>query len=133
MFNISLTRRYVPAVMLLTIFIIFSHVLINRVVNNNRSLAKIINVSGKQRMLSQRLIIVAQNYYEDFSQKEPFVKTLREIKKSHKYLMSLHLTPEIDNFYFNPDSGLDKHLKSYLQHFDNLLVLYNPIFIKPII
>ena len=130
MLNFSLTRRYIPAISLIAIFVIFSHILINKVVNNNKELAKIINISGKQRMLSQKLIILAQNYYEDFTQKQPLIDALNEIKQSHKYLISLHLTPEIDDFYNNKDHGLNKNLKKYLQHFDNLLILYNPMFIK---
>ena len=72
MFKLSLTKRYIPAVVLLVAFIIFSHVLISNVVSANKELAKIINVSGKQRMLSQRLIILGQDYYEDTLKKDIF-------------------------------------------------------------
>jgi len=131
MFGSSLTQRYIPAVILLVIFIISSHFIVGKIVNDNKELAKIINISGKQRMLSQRLIILAQNYYEDpfLKPKSVFVKALNEIKSAHKYLMTKNITKKLNEIYFGKNS-LDKHLQQYLKNFDNLLVLSNPIFIK---
>ena len=131
MFKLSLTQRYIPAIAMLVIFIISSHIVVSKIVNDNKELAKIINISGKQRMLSQRLIILAQNYYEDpfKKSKAKFTKALDEIKTAHKYLLSKNITKKLDEIYFGKDS-LDKHLKIYLKNFDNLLVLSNPIFLK---
>ncbi len=128
MFSLSLTKRYIPAIILLTLFIIFSHILINNVVDSNQDLAKIINISGKQRMLSQRLIILAQDYYEDTFKKQYLVDALNEIKSAHKYLLTKIITKKLHKIYY--ENGLDKDLRAYLQNFDNLLVLMNPIFIK---
>ena len=129
MFKLSLTKRYIPAIILLVIFIIFSHILISNVVSANKELAKIINVSGKQRMLSQRLIILGQDYYEDAFKKEPFIQALNEIKSAHKYLIAKNITQKLNTLYFKKD-GLNENLIKYLKHFDNLLVLSNPIFLK---
>ena len=131
MFNLSLTQRYIPAIVMLVIFIISSHFVVGKIVNDNKELAKIINISGKQRMLSQRLIILGQNYYENPFEKSKtiFVKALNEIKTAHKYLITKNITKKLDEIYFG-ENGLDKHLKQYLKHFDNLLVLSNPIFLK---
>jgi PAS domain S-box-containing protein len=128
MIKLSLTQRYIPAVLLLVIFVIFSHILIHNVVNANNELAKIINISGKQRMLSQRLIILGQDYYEDSLKIKPFKAALNEIKTAHKYLITKNITKRLDEIYFK--EGLDKNLKKYLKHFDNLLVLSNPMFLK---
>ena len=95
-FKLSLTKRYIPAIFLLVVFIVSSHLVISHIVNSNKELAKIINISGKQRMLSQRLIILGQNYYENFAKKEAFVKALKEIKQAHKYLCSKVLTKELE-------------------------------------
>ncbi|RLA83526.1 MAG: histidine kinase [Epsilonproteobacteria bacterium] len=128
MLNFSLTKRYIPAITLLVIFIVFSHILINNMVNSNKEFAKIINISGKQRMLSQRLIILAQDYYEDNARKPALQEALDEIKASHKYLLTRTITKELKRIYF--EKSLNGDLKIYLKHFDNLLVLNNPMFIK---
>ena len=128
MFKMSLTKRYIPAIMLLIFFIVFSHMLINNVVNSNAELAKIINISGKQRMLSQRLIILGQDYYENPLKIDLLKTSLNEIKNNHKYLLTKIITPEINAIYF--DEELDENLHKYLKHFENLLVLSSPIFLK---
>ncbi len=129
MFKLSLTQRYIPAILLLAIFIISSHLVISNVVNSNKELARIINVSGKQRMLSQRLIILGQNYYENSFKRPEFVKDLSDIKIAHDYLLSKVLTSKLNEIYYGKNS-LDKNLKRYLKHFDNLLLLNNPMFLK---
>ncbi len=128
MFKLSLTKRYIPAILLLVIFIIFSHVLISNVVKSNKELARIINISGKQRMLSQRLIVLGQAYYENYNKIKPFKKTLEEIQSAHKYLISKIITEQLNNIYFK--QNLDKNLSKYLKHFQNLLTLHNPLFLK---
>ena len=128
MFNLSLTKRYIPAVILLTVFVVLSHILINKVVNANDDLAKIINISGKQRMLSQRLIILAQDYYEDHSKKDKLLKALKEIRDAHKYLLSQVITEELYILYFR--KNLNVKLKEYLSNFDNLLKTNNIQFVK---
>jgi len=128
MFKMSLTKRYIPAIMLLIFFIVFSHMLIYNVVNSNTELAKIINISGKQRMLSQRLIILGQDYYENPLKIDLLKISLNEIKNNHKYLLTKIITPKINAIYF--DEELDENLHKYLKHFENLLVLSSPIFLK---
>ena len=132
LFKISLTKRYIPAVLLIAIFVISSHILISKVVSSNSEFAKIINISGKQRMLSQRLIILGKNYYENFYKKSNdkllLEKALKEIKTAHQFLLTKIITQELDEIYFK--KSLDDNLKKYLKNFDNLLIVNNPIFLK---
>jgi len=128
MFKISLTKRYIPSTILLIIFLIFSHLLRNHVANENQEFAKIINISGKQRMLSQQLIILSQAYYKDNSNKENFIKALYEMRTAHKYLLTKTLTSNIHDIYFK--QSLDKDLKIYLKYFDDLIISNKPIFLQ---
>jgi PAS domain S-box-containing protein len=131
MFRLSLTQRYIPAIIILAIFIISSHILITDTINSNKELAKIINISGKQRMLSQRLIIVGQNYFnnQNSTTKTDLLKVLNEMKISHDYLLTKVFTNKLCDIYFKKD-GLDDSLKKYLAHFDNLLKAQKPIYLK---
>ena len=76
LFKIPLTKRYIPAISLIAFFTIFSHILINKITNSSKELAKIINISGKQRMYSQQLIILGRDYYENSFKKPALEKAL---------------------------------------------------------
>ena len=52
MLNFTLTKRYIPALTLVAIFAIFANYLSQQIIKSNNKYAKIINISGKQRMLS---------------------------------------------------------------------------------
>ncbi len=128
MLNMSLTKRYIPAVSLLAIFIIFSHILISNSINSNNELAKIINVSGKQRMLSQRLVHLGQSFYENPLKKRELIATLNEIRTAHKYLLSKVITKRLHNIYFKKE--LDKNLQHYLMYFDLLLIKPKELYLQ---
>ncbi|MEA3498555.1 MAG: PAS domain-containing sensor histidine kinase [Campylobacterota bacterium] len=83
--------------------------------------SKILNISGKQRMLSQRLIVVSTIYYTEKTKesKKELENILKEIEFAHKYLIKKIFTKKLENIYFN--DGIDKNLKIYLSNFYNLL------------
>ena len=126
--DFSLTKRYIPALIILTFFVVFSHIYIEKAIGGNKELAKIINMSGKQRMLSQRLIILAQNYFENPLLKQPLQDAINEILKAHNFLKTKIFTQKLHEIYF--EKGLDKNLKEYVKNFQNLLYLPDIIFLK---
>jgi len=126
--DFSLTKRYIPALIILTFFVVFSHIYIEKAIGGNKELAKIINMSGKQRMLSQRLIILAQNYFENPLLKQPLQDAINEILKAHNFLRTKIFTQKLHEIYF--EKGLDKNLKEYVKNFQNLLYLPDIIFLK---
>jgi len=121
-FNISLTKRYIPAVLLIAIFIIVTNVLNTNVISSNEEHGKIINISGKQRMLSQRLVILGKNTlsYNDQQSKNKLLNAIKEIENSHKYLLTKVFTKELDDIYYN--QKLDIELKEYISNFKQLLL-----------
>ncbi len=122
LFSFSLTKRYVPAVILIAIFIMIHGVLTSQMISSGEEYGKIINVSGKQRMLSQRLVILALNYYDNKDIKEnriAFVDALGEIRDAHKYLLSKQFNHELKDIYVK--KGLDENLKIYLGYFNKVL------------
>ncbi|NOR58471.1 MAG: PAS domain S-box protein [Sulfurimonas sp.] len=129
MFNLSITQRYIPAVLLVAFFIIIANLLTKSVINSNEEYGKIINVSGKQRMLSQRLVILGTNYMaqQNKSTKSELQDAINEISSSHKYLLTKVFTQELDSIYY--DKGLNKELENYILNFKNLLLTHNKTYL----
>ncbi|MEA3554787.1 MAG: PAS domain S-box protein [Campylobacterota bacterium] len=121
MLKISLTKRYIPALTLVAIFVIFANYLSQEIIKSNKEYAKIINISGKQRMLSQRLIILATNYHNSKldSAKKEFVESLQDIESAHKFLLNKVSTQRLRDIYFK--ESLDENLINYLSNFHNLI------------
>ena len=120
MYKAFLNKEYVFILIILIMFFMALNVLYNMETTSGEY-AKIINISGKQRMLSQRLVILSNNYYleKDQSSKIEFQNALKEIRRAHKYLLTKIFTPQLQSLYFK--EGLDKNLKNYLSNFDKLL------------
>ncbi len=57
-----LTRYYVTALLIIASLTIASHLLLTYVLRHNQGTAAIINISGRQRMLSQRIASLAAQY-----------------------------------------------------------------------
>ncbi|WP_373000472.1 ATP-binding protein [Sulfurimonas sp.] len=121
MFNLSITQRYIPAVLLVAFFIIIANLLTKNVISSNEEYGKIINVSGKQRMLSQRLVILGTNYIanQNKSTKSELQDAINEISSSHQYLLTKVFTQELHSIYY--DKGLNKELENYILNFQKLL------------
>ena len=121
MFKLPLTKRYIIAVSLIAVFIILGNIITNKLISTNDEYAKIINISGKQRMLSQRLIVLAHTYNlkPTSINKQILLDNLTKMRTSHTYLLTKVFTNKLNNIYFK--QGLNKNLKYYLSIFDNLL------------
>ncbi len=121
MFNISLTKRYIPAVMLIAIFIVVTNILNTNAIQSNKEFGKIINISGKQRMLSQKLFVLSSMYFsnQSLSLKKEIEDTLLDVEDSHIYLKTKVFTNELKEIY--SANNLDKSLKEYLLNFYHLL------------
>ena len=121
-FNISLTKRYIPAVSLIAIFIIVTNILNTNSISSNKEYGKIINISGKQRMLSQKLVILGLNYtaHKSKNSKKELEDAILEISSSHKYLLTKVFTKKLSNIYYK--DKLDVELKRYIMNFQNLLL-----------
>jgi PAS domain S-box-containing protein len=82
---------------------------------------KIINISGRQRMLSQKLVIDAKNYlvYQSLESKKQLNKTINLMKNSHSFLLNRKLSKQLTNIYY--DKGLHKQITDYLTEFKKLI------------
>ncbi len=107
--SLSFTKKYVFALSLIAIFSLSAYLNLVTLIDSQSNDGKIINISGKQRMLSQKIALFAINYK---------TKNLREtaelMEKSHKYLVSLEMSDELEKIYFSQPVQLDEKVKEYI-------------------
>lgn len=131
----NLTKRYLLALGLIATLSISAFCIVYWVIHTQETYASIINISGRQRMLSQKAALLGtqllhcKNEAEEIEIRNQLyeVKTLLEI--SHKGLISgnaaLNLpgkpSKEIQNLYFSSPVLLDQQIRTFISHIDSLL------------
>jgi signal transduction histidine kinase len=117
----DLKKTYILIFLTLTAWSIFAYNTITNLIKNQKIYAEIINLSGKQRMLSQKTTLIGKRYLEE---KNPELKNhLKELitlmKKDHHYIMNHLTSKEIHEIYFNKPFNLDYEVKNYLKLLDD--------------
>jgi len=74
--------------------------------------AELINKSGKQRMLSQRITLLSTHYNN--SDSNSLELAISEIKKSHGFLTERKLSVELEKLYYKNSNNLNKLLNDFL-------------------
>lgn len=113
--NISFTKRYILALSIIAILSVLSFFNLEKVIDSQANDGEVINMSGKQRMLSQKVALYSLTYRLD--RLRHIAKTMKEI---HKKLTSLPMSDEVKRLYYKKPIMLDKRMKKYLsniQHF----------------
>lgn len=125
-----ITLRYAAAIMLIACVLTTSFLLIERQLRNSDESAAIINISGKQRMLSQRIALMAHMLSEAESKKqaEQFIWYLQDaVDEMARNNRLLHierrdeLSPELLQLY-EGEHGVQNLLEKYLSTAKLLLV-----------
>jgi nitrogen-specific signal transduction histidine kinase len=131
----KLTFSYIFALILLAILSISSYGILNENIRREKSSAAIVNISGRQRMLSQRIALFCLHLVlaKDTAVRDKIRQDLREIlstfEKSHQGLLygdaSLGLpgkpSAQIKTIYFSSPIFLDEMVKTYISKVKNLL------------
>lgn len=121
--------RYILALSFFLLLSFGAFVSISNLIHTNKNTSKLINISGRQRMLSQRIskyaILAAEA--KDPTIKEQYLEFLRSaidlMEKSHIALTKgderLDISPqqseEIQYLYFQSDNPVDTQVKRYLE------------------
>ena len=131
----SVRTRYVTALALVGLLSLGAFVALSGVIQTQASYGTIINVSGRQRMLSQRTSLYAQTlvYAQNAGEREALAQTLaRDIdlmERSHVGLTegdeALGLpgdpSPEVAALYFDAPTELDAQVREHIERVRNLL------------
>lgn len=78
----------------------FAYCTMSNQIHNQEIYAEIINLSGKQRMLSQKTALITKRYYEskDENLKNHLIELIGLMSKEHSYIIE-HLTSEEIKIY----------------------------------
>ena len=114
----SLWKRYAIALSLIFATVVVGHLLEFQALKNARHDAEMINLSGKQRMLSQRIIAFSQAYHQD--QDPIYHRTLKasidEFESAHTFLtIEAHAHPELNQVYSSGERPLAPMVETYIE------------------
>jgi signal transduction histidine kinase len=133
----NLTLRYGLALGLIALVLCFSYFFLVYKIQSNREDAHIINISGKQRMLSQRIALFSREIYHANSQEEADLYAgkmrgaLETMIADHRELIDSGYnqkgqkshSEEIKNIYYGSE-GINKRIEHYIDKADSFLTLY---------
>jgi diguanylate cyclase (GGDEF)-like protein len=128
----ALTVYYVAALLIIAGLSIASHVLLNYVLRSSEGSAAIINVTGRQRMLSQRIAsLTAQIRLGDDAARPDLQKAIGEFETAHDALSlaSRDTTApsgadrQLSRLYADSNHGLDIAVRAYVADARRVLAL----------
>ncbi|MFZ8200374.1 response regulator [Alteromonas portus] len=112
----SIRFRYITALALTASLITLSFFILSGLIKNQKQDAKIINIAGQQRMLSQRIAMLATSpkLCKDSQELRYLQQDLSTFENNHNYLVSLEqLSTKTFNAYFKTGQ-LDSKVRSFI-------------------
>ena len=118
-----LTIGYTAALGLVALLTLASHVTLDRVLAEHEGSAEIVNVSGRQRMLSQRIASLAAQYrLGSPTAKADLLAAVGQFESAHHKLLAEstdpsrpgHSTTIFRDIYFNGETPLDGEVATYI-------------------
>jgi hypothetical protein len=126
--------KYMVALLLVAIMAVTSFTIARQIIVSHRSKGSLINISGRQRMLSQRigLYVSLAMTEKDLNQRyillESVNKHVDTLESSHEKLIyrpetiadkgflssDYHLSPELIDIYFGPQYAVDKKMREFI-------------------
>ena len=108
--SLSFTKKYVAALSIIALFSAAAYFNLVRLIDSQSNDAEILNISGRQRMLSQKTALFAIHY-----KTKKLKETVDMMEDSHDYLLSLKMSDEIKNIYHSKPVLLDEKVKKYIK------------------
>ncbi len=130
----DIKKVYVLIFATLAFWSIFAYGTMSQLIKSQEVYAKLINISGKQRMLSQKTTLFAKRYFES---KNLDIKThLKDLidlmKKDHDFMISSLSSKKTKDIYFSDKFFLDKKVKAYFVLLDKFYTNPNISVLKAI-
>ncbi len=118
---IPIESRCIPALLLIAIFTLFSYQNVGSLINLIQNSENSINKSSRQRMLSQKLVVLGTQYL-NYVYDENLQEVIDLMRTSHSELMANVKNEELTEIY--NVKGLDVLVLNYLKNFGTSLGLY---------
>lgn len=103
---------------------IFAYITTTQIIKSQQKFASIINITGKQRMLSQKIPLIATRFYDsrDMDVKKHLISLYEEMKSDHMYITSMYTDTEAATiiYYENPKQ-LNIKVVHYLELVENFI------------
>jgi len=120
----ALWRRYIIALALIFGLLMTSHIVSREALHQGAQDASTINMSGRQRMLLQRIAHIADDYSEtyDLEDRNELQTNARLFEESHAKLISRSQSAKLaHNLYTGGSEPLNQQIQAMLLHVDRLL------------
>ncbi len=124
-FNLKVV--YILLFLTLTCWALFAYTTMNQLVTIHTIYAELINISGKQRMLSQKTTLISKRVFEtgDVKLKQYLGELIVSMKKNHQYILNNLTSTNIHNIYFNQPYSLNNEVNNYLLLLDSFYNKYD--------
>ena len=112
--TLSFTKRYVLALTIIALLSTLAYFNLNHLLSIQSNDAKLINISGKQRILTKQIAFFSIYYKID-----KLKVNIKKMEDAHKKLTSLNMSKELNDIYFSKQTytkNLDDQVKKYLFH-----------------
>ena len=124
----NMTLTYVLSLSVIAGLSLIVHFMLERIILEQNDSAKVVNISGQQRMLSQRISLLTLEYLNTgaLESKVEAKENLDTMQKNHQFLLKNHLeslqrnkpsllSEQMQNLYFGQPHNVDNKIKQFSQ------------------
>ena len=109
--SLTFTAKYILALSLIALLSTLAYFNLNHIINKQSNDGEIINISGKQRMLSQQIAFFAiKDDNKELNEK------IDSLEFGHNFLIAVSMSKKLENIYFKKPIELDKRVREYIKH-----------------
>ena len=97
---------------------VFAYFTTTQIIKSQQKFANIINITGKQRMLSQKIPLIATRFYDsrDKEVKKHLISLYEEMKLDHSYTTAMHThSAATTTIYYEEPKQLNARVEHYLE------------------
>jgi len=109
--TLSFTKRYILALSIIALLSTLAYFNLNKLLSIQSNDAKLINISGRQRILTKQ-IAFSSIYYKIGKLR----LNIEKMGEAHKKLISLDMSKELRELYFGEKINLNEKVETYLYH-----------------
>ena len=120
---LNIRTSYSIIFLTLVFWAFFAFFTMSSIISSQKSYEKLINISGEQRMLSQKTALIVHKVYETSDIK--FIKELQNLiklmKDDHQFLINNLPSSHMKSIYFGETHKIDARVKDYFKLLDSFI------------